>query len=264
MTETLSPRHATLARLPTPGTIFAFLKRLGPAGVVTAFASFLPGMTGTLVLVFLQQIGEWLKSQGTAGVFIAMGAFTLLGGFMLAPTYSFSALCGWSFGVRVGLFAAMGAIMAAGLLNYAWAKVVCQDRVITILEENPKARAIYVSLLRSSRLKTLGVVTLLRLPPTSPFALTNVLLAATKVPFMTVVAGTLVGMLPRTLIVVVASAGLSRLDAEAKQNPVTWVIAILLTVLALASLGWLGRRALEQATSSGGPDIVPKTQTPAV
>lgn len=262
--ETLAQPSTRLAALIDFAQIISWLKRLGPAGVVTVLAGTLPPVMGFVVIAFISKIGDWLRTHGTTGVLTAIVAFTVLGGAMLAPTYSFSALCGWAFGIRVGSFTAMTAIVAAAMVNYVWAKVVCKDRLTRLLDENPKSRAIYHSLLTSSELKTLGVTILLRLPPTSPFALTNVLLAATKVRFMTVFAGTVVGMLPRTLIVVFVLAHMSRLDLS--QSKALFIGGLVSMVVVLGILGWLGRRALDHAIATGEvpPDTRPTPTPPSL
>lgn len=240
--------------------LFTTLRRLGPAGIVAGIASTLPPITGTALLVFVPKVAPWIRDHGTYAPFVVIALYWLLGGAMLLPTYGYSATCGWAFGSAVGAFTALTGIVGACMLNFLWARAVCQDRVTKLLNENPKSRAVYAALLGGSRLKTLGIVTLLRLPPNSPFALTNVLLAATKVPLMTVMAGTLVGMLPRTLIVVLAAAQMSQLDPDEKRSPWMWAFGIGSTIAVLAVLGFIARRALERATAAPSPE--PHTPTP--
>lgn len=240
-------------------------RRLGPAGWVTLFASTLPPLLGMTVLATSLKLAPWLKSHMPESMFMTAGAFAVLGGAMLAPTYSFSWLCGLSFGLVPGVFTAMTAITSAGMLNYLWARAVCKDRITTLLDEHPKSRAIHQSLLHGSALKTFVIVTLLRLPPTSPFALANVLLAATKVPLLTVFGATVLGMLPRTAIVVAAGAGLESLDPDMKKNPLVWAGGIVVTVIVLVILGVVARKALEQATrpdDSSPPHPAPSGVTP--
>lgn len=230
--------------------VLQILRRLGPAGWVTVLSGTLPPILGMTILATSLKLAPWLDSHRPLSVFLTAAAFMLAGGMMLAPTYSFSWLCGLSFGFSVGLATGMTAITGAALINYAWARAVCKDRITTLLDENPKSRAVHNALLHGSPLKTFGIVTLLRLPPTSPFALANVLLAATKVPFVTVFFATLLGMLPRTAIVVAAGAGLESLDPDVKKNPLVWAAGIVVTIIVLMILTAVSKKALAQATAT--------------
>ena len=66
--------------------------------------------------------------------------------------------------------AALVGFTGGGLLGYQVARRVSKDRVEELIEGNPKARAIRDALRRRGPWRTLLVVTLLRLPPNSPFA----------------------------------------------------------------------------------------------
>ncbi|MEY5033313.1 MAG: hypothetical protein RL354_2344, partial [Planctomycetota bacterium] len=125
------------------------------------------------------------------------------------------------------------------------------------IDRHPRGRVIRDSLSRESRWKTFLIVTLLRLPPSSPFALTNYALGATKVPFWLAMVATPIGMLPRTAIVVfLASAavagGATDLLSVLDTTP-TWalVTGIVMSVLVIAVIGSLANRALERLTQGG-------------
>lgn len=235
--------------MPAPSQILATLRRLGPAGVVAALAGVLPAVAGALILVNLPSLGRFLRDHAPGSAVLAAAAFVVVGGAMLAPTYSFAILCGWSFGPVLGPLTAVPAIALAALANYAWARRVMRDRVVKLLEEKPASRAVYNALLRASPLKTLLVVCLVRLPPNSPFAVTNVLLAATRVPVPTVLLGTVLGMLPRTVIVTLAAAHMRQLSAEQRNDPRLWILGLALTIGALALLAHLSKKALSAATT---------------
>lgn len=237
------------------------LRSLGPAGILAAFAGTIPGMTGVTLLASVSSLGPWLREQGAYAVFFLVLAYWAVGGAMLLPTYGYSATCGWAFGPLIGGIAALSGIVGASLINYLWARAVCKDRVVKLLDSDPRSRAVYHALLGGSRLKTLGIVCLMRFPPFAPFALTNVLLAATRVPPGIVFLGTLLGMMPRSLIVVVAASKMANLSETEKTHPAVFIGGIAVTVAVLWILGVLSNRALTNATRTATP--LPATPQPA-
>jgi uncharacterized membrane protein YdjX (TVP38/TMEM64 family) len=123
------------------------------------------------------------------------------------------------------------------------------------IDRHPRGRVIRDALARGSKWRTFAVVTLVRLPPSSPFAMTNYMLGATGVPFWLAMVATPIGMLPRTAIVCflaasAVSAGASDL-VEVYRNTPTWVLVsgIVASVAVVAILGQLATRALEQLAS---------------
>ena len=102
--------------------------------------------------------------------------------------------------------------------------------------------------------KTLGMVTLLRLPPNSPFALMNLLMSSVKVPRVPFVLGTIIGMSPRTVLAVVIGAGVNELTNDELTKAVPdWVIygGIGLTVVVMVVIGIVANRAIERLTGKG-------------
>ena len=112
----------------TPGPwahVAAFYRgmlRLGPAGLLTAIASVSPLIGGFLVLGFIQHLAPWIQTHGIAGSLVYVIAFWFLGGFAIVPTYAYSGLAGWTFGVVTGFWLAMAAFTGASFLGYALAQ----------------------------------------------------------------------------------------------------------------------------------------------
>lgn len=225
------------------------LRRLGPAGPMAVVASTLPPLGGFVLVGTVTKVAPWLREHGALGPVLYAGAFVVLAGLAVIPTYATSVVGGWAFGFRVGFVAAMAGFVGAALLAYVVGRKGAGDRVIRMIEEKPKWRAVHQSLLGSGFGKSLLVVTLLRLPPTSPFAVLNLLLAATRVNLTAYVLGTLIGMSPRTAVVVYAAAGFSQLDFE-QQAGQAWmfVAGIVVTVVVIFILGSLAHRAVEHVT----------------
>jgi uncharacterized membrane protein YdjX (TVP38/TMEM64 family) len=91
-----------------------------------------------------------------------------------------------------------------------------------------------------------GLVALLRLSPLLPFAATNLVLAAARVPVLPFLAGTALGIAPRVCVVALAGSGLSELDLSRSSDQRLAVLGAVATVLVLVVLTRLARRVLRQ------------------
>ena len=96
------------------------------------------------------------------------------------------------------------------------------------------------------RLGTLLVVALLRIPPASPFALANFVLAAARVSLGEYVLGTLIGIAPRTALTTFAGAGLEQLRFDNVQDRWMVVAGVVATIVVCVVLGILANRALRR------------------
>jgi uncharacterized membrane protein YdjX (TVP38/TMEM64 family) len=206
-------------------------------------------------LASLAPLSDWLLQHRSAGLALYTVAFVLGAGLGFLPTYAQSILGGWVFGLAAGLPAALVGFTGGGLLGYVVARRVSKDRVEALIERNPKARAIREALVGRGPWRTLLVVMLLRFPPNSPFALTNLVMAATGVPLPTFLAGTFLGMLPRTAVAVSLAAAAAATGAEDIQTFVRhrgpWLLAfgIVGGMAVLGILGAIARRALDRVTA---------------
>ena len=159
------------------------------------------------------------------------------------------------FGLAAGLAAALVGFAGGGLLGYQVARRVSKDRVLALIDGSPRARAIRDALVGRDPWRTLLVVTLLRLPPNSPFALTNLVMATTGVPLPAFLGGTLLGMLPRTAVAVALAAAASAGGAEDIQAFVRhrgpWLLAagVVGGMAVLGVVGAIARRALARLTA---------------
>jgi uncharacterized membrane protein YdjX (TVP38/TMEM64 family) len=207
---------------------------------------------GTLLLAALGPLSEWLLYHRPLGLALYTVVFVLGAGLGFLPTYAQSILGGWVFGVGLGLPAALLGFTGGGLLGYRVARRVSRDRVLALIETNPKARAIRDALVGRSPWRTVLIVTLLRLPPNSPFALTNLVMATTGVPLPAFLAGTFLGMLPRTAVAVALAAAAASTGAEDIQTfvrhrgPVLLLAGIVGGMAVLGVVGAIARRALRR------------------
>lgn len=219
-------------------------RRLAPLAIVSLA---LPPIGAALLLGYLSRIGPWLQGLGLEGVALYVVGFAVLGGFALLPTYAPALLGGWAFGDGIGLPAALAGFVLASAINYAWAQRWSVEHAAQLLRERPRWLAIRNALVGQSWWKTLLVVALVRVPPNSPFALSNAALAAARVPIGAYLLGTLIGLAPRTAVAVKAGTHLSTLDFSTRDAFGSAAVAIGLAMLVLGILGWLARRALDSA-----------------
>ena len=238
-----------------PSSPFSLARALGPTGLLGVAWTAAPAVCGTLLLASLGPVSEWLLYHRPAGLAAFTVVFVLGAGLGVLPTYAQSILGGWVFGVALGLPAALVGFTGGGLLGYHVARRVSKDRVEDLIARNPKARAIHDALVGRGPWRTLLVVALLRLPPNSPFALTNLVMATTGVPLPAFVAGTFLGMLPRTAVAVALAAAAAATGAEDIQTFVRhrgpWLLAAGLVggMAVLGIVGAIARRALRHVTA---------------
>jgi uncharacterized membrane protein YdjX (TVP38/TMEM64 family) len=236
-------------------------RRLGPAGILGIVWTFLPAVCGTTLLVYADTVGAWLRAHEANGPVIYAGGFIVLSGLGILPTYASAILGGWAFGFAVGFPAALAGFVGGSLLGYGIARKASGDRVKRIIAEKPTWRAVHDALVGGSYAKTLGIITLLRVPPNSPFALTNLVLASVKVPLSAYVVGTLVGMAPRTAVVLYIATLFRDMSAKeaAKQTP-WWYYAIMIgaSLVVLLVIGMIAKAALARVTGgqrAGAADV---------
>jgi uncharacterized membrane protein YdjX (TVP38/TMEM64 family) len=249
---------------PATPSVGEVLRRLGPTSLLAVGALVLPPIGSIVLFATMGTTGPWLKSHGLQGVAMYSLAFALLGGFALLPTYAQSALGGFAFGVAWGVPAALVGFVGGAVIGYEIARRASGDRVMKLLNEKPKWRAVRDALAGPIRtdgspsghpfLRTFGLVALLRLPPNSPFALTNLVMASVQVPRMPYVLGTLVGMAPRTAAAVIIGAGVKEFTKDTVTGAVPgWaiVVGILVMLVALGIVGMIANKVIAKVTSPG-------------
>jgi uncharacterized membrane protein YdjX (TVP38/TMEM64 family) len=132
------------------------------------------------------------------------------------------------------------------LLAYAIGRGIARDRVLEVIHENPRANLIHRALLSAHAGRTTLVVALLRVPPASPFALANFVLAAARVPLLEYTIGTFLGIAPRTAMVAFTAAGLQQLQFKNSSETWTVVAGIVATIVVCVVLGVLCNRVLRR------------------
>lgn len=214
----------------------------------------MPPLGGILLLAYIGDISDWLQTHQAMGVVLYALIFMFSAGFGALPTYSQALLGGWAFGPVVGFLAAWAGFIGASMVGYTIARTVSRRRVERMIEDNAKAKAVRDALIGHGLVRTTAIVALIRVPPNSPFALTNLAMAASGVRLMPYIIGTALGMAPRTFAAVwLAAEGAKRGDNLAdlfKRDKLEIVIALAITFAVLGVIGFIAKKALAKVSGA--------------
>jgi uncharacterized membrane protein YdjX (TVP38/TMEM64 family) len=227
----------------------AVLKRLGPVVPLVIVVTVCTVIGLTLLAGHMKPVSHWLQTHGSWAIGVYVLGFAVMAGLGLLPTHIQAVLGGLVFGFSRGLGGALAGILGAATIAYVIARRVSGERVIGLISEQPKWKAVYDALLGGGFWKTIGIVTLVRLPPNSPFAITNLVLAATGVRWVAYAIGTVVGIAPRTAAAVWIGSQLADLDLANTRQTWFFVSGIVALVLVVAIIGAIAKRALAKVTA---------------
>ena len=246
----------------TASTARSTLRDLGPSAILAAFWAAGPAVLGGLLLIYLGAVAEFLIGLGPWGWLLYAVMFMVSAGVGFLPTYGQSVLGGWTFGFWLGFPGAMLGFVGGSVIGYFIAHGVSKDKVERVIAANPKSRAVRDALVGRGFWRTVGTVTLVRIPPNSPFAITNLLMASAGVRFWPYLIGTTVGMAPRTGIAVYAAHYARHLsDPPAKDllefiKSTPWQVTVggaVSLVVVMMILVYIGNKALAQVARNDAP-----------
>jgi len=238
----------------------SIFRGLGPAGPLAVLWLVVPGTAGLALVLFIDPVSVWLREHGSLAIALYVAVFAVSSGLGLLPTYAQALVGGWAFGLLAGVPAALGGFLGGSLIGYAVAKRASGDRVHTLIEAHPRASAVRRALVGRGFWPTLGIVSVIRIPPNSPFAVTNLTLASCGTALAPYGFGTLLGMTPRTALLVglaaagAAEAGDEGLSTYMSEPKKTWqlVLAIGTALAAMSVLYLIGNRAINQVIDREG------------
>ncbi|WDE95422.1 VTT domain-containing protein [Lentisphaera profundi] len=225
--------------------IKSFIQDLGNFGPLLAFSVVGPGLGAIALTTSADHWLEALRSQPYSLLIFFLCGVSLTG-VSLIPTHAVSLVAGILFGAIVGPAYAILTITSASIVSYSLFSRFLDDQLLSLLEKKPKAYLIYNELLKSTGLKTLSMVILIRLSPVMPFAGTNVLLAAGKVRKREYILGSAIGLAPRVILVTIAGSNLSSLDLGQGADRSVFILGITATLVSLAIIGKVSRQALKK------------------
>ncbi len=226
--------------------VVAALRELGPrVGSVAVLSALVPGALGTALIVGLglslsviaQALGLaqlYAPAEAARVLLIAVLCFAPLmaiaTGSMLLPTYAMSFFAGALFGMWGGGAAAMFGVTFGGLIGYGWGVLLVRGKVMEVIESHEKARIVRRAIVDRSLLQETMVVGLIRLPANSPFALTNLFMSSLGVRMIPFLAGTFLGILPRTLFAVWLGAQAESLVSAQDRDRTTQIILMIVGI----------------------------------
>lgn len=235
--------------------------RAGPAAIVAAI---LPALGGFVLLGSIPAIAPRLGELGLAGLALYIVVFAVTSGLAILPTFAQAALGGYAFGLTMGLPGALLGFLGGSMIGYLTARRITGDDALAGIRRHPKWHVVVRAFFPDAEgdgshrgfWRTLGVIALLRLPPNSPFAVTNLVLASVRVDLVAFAVGTLIGMLPRTAVVVylgtLVEGELTKDNSLASARPGWFLpVGIGLSVAVLLTLARLGDVAIKKAIARG-------------
>ncbi len=237
-----------------PASIGDWIRALGPTGPLALIWTAGPPLGSIALFAYMNTIGTWLRSHEVEGLILYTVCFIALTGVALLPTYASAILGGWAFGFAWGFPGAMIGFLGGASVGYFIARLVASDRIDHLIHTDRRWTAVRDALVGSGFLKSTLIISLVRLPPNSPFALTNLVMASIKAPYSAFIAGTALGMAPRTALVLYLAVQLrDKMASEAWKSGTPWwwipvAMAIGLTVLGILAL--IARAALNHVTST--------------
>jgi len=242
---------------PGNDSIGAIISRLGPAAWLAAAWTVTPALMGFLLLANMEPASEFLSARSErggaeflGGVALYIAIFVFSAGFGLLPTYSQAILAGYAFGLAWGFPAALIGFTGASLVGYLIARTVARRRVEREIHAHPKAEIVRDAFVRHGFWRALGILVLLRVPPTSPFSLMNGVMAVSGVRILPYILATALGMAPRTFAAIWIG---SEIEAWGEAERPRWLIVggIVLTIGIVVYLGKLANQAIARATRGG-------------
>jgi uncharacterized membrane protein YdjX (TVP38/TMEM64 family) len=208
-----------------------------------------------MLIARLDLAANWLGALGQGAIIAYVVLFALTSGLGLLPTYAQALAGGWIFGLEAGTIAALCGFTGGAIVGRIVAGRVAGQGLQGVFEQAPRAAAVRDALLERGPWGTTGVITLLRIPPNSPFALTNLALTACGAAWIPYIIGTAVGMLPRTAVVVGLGAAGAATGAESllellESSDRRWMLigGIVAAIVVLVVLGRISQNAIARVT----------------
>lgn len=203
----------------------------------------------------LLSLVAWIRGAGWAGAVVFAGAY-VLSTVLFLPGSILTLGAGFAYGVGLGtLIVTIGANLGA-LLAFVLGRTVARDWVAARVQSNPRFAAIDRAVGREG----FKIVLLTRLSPIFPFNLLNYAFGLTQVSLRGYALGSLIGMLPGTIMYVYLGSLVTNLSALAAGRPsggtgqqLFYFAGLLATVGVTIYVTRLARRALAEATEPRRP-----------
>lgn len=231
-----------------------YTRGFGKIGSMAGVTTFLPILgSAILVLTAWTWLAPWLKEQDLIGVGIFVVSMWVLSGFALMATNILGTVAGMAFDFQLGIAAQMIGLLGAATLMFFVARKYATADFVTSLDDKPRFQAVHRALLNESSARTFLLVTLIRMSPAMPFAVTNFLLSAAGVSFWVFIFGTMLGMAPRAMALVYVGTTFTEIKEMNGYEPaelVPLILGILATGLVIVIISLVSKRALANMTAN--------------
>ena len=213
----------------------------------------LPLTCGLILLANINFAHQWLGSEDFKAAAIFAASYAVLTGLGILPTYAATIVGGWVFGVELGFAACAAGYLGGSTIGFGISKLVCSDHVATWIDSRKRWRIIRKTILEENFWKATGIIALIRLSPSGPFAVTNLVLAACGARWKEFLIGSSVGIAPRTLFACFMAAtgsatGATDIQSLAQnQGVLAVIVGIVIFIVTLAVIGGIARAALDRA-----------------
>ncbi len=197
---------------------------------------------------------QWIRAAGTAGVGIFILTY-VLAAVLFLPGSVLTLGAGFVYGVITGTVIVWVAANTSAALAFLLGRTLARQWIAGKVHANPRFAAID----RAVGAQGFKIVLLTRLSPAFPFSLLNYAYGLTGVRFRDYVLGSLIGMLPGTIMYVylgslvtsVTELASGRASGGTGQQ-LFYFAGLAATVLATVYVTRVARRALAQATGAAG------------
>lgn len=134
----------------------------------------------------------------------------------LMPRWPFAVLCGFAYGIGVGVLVASLSGFFGAALHYGLAKSLLSSSERVSIESKPWFRALQATP------RPFLAITAVRLFPLSNFAVTNLVCGLLRIPLGRYLGASALGMLPSTVVYVMAGSG----ALEGNIRKMVWSVAV--------------------------------------
>ncbi|MEZ5973451.1 MAG: VTT domain-containing protein [Planctomycetota bacterium] len=218
-------------------------KELGTLGPIAIFMVAGPGV-GAAVLAAVHE--RWLpplQEMGWHGLPWFLGVTALLCGLSLLTNHAGSLLGGMLYGPWWGSLWALVASGGAAWIGFLVLRPLCRSKALEALSHRPRLEALHAELTAGHTTRAILLVALIRMSPLLPFAATNLLMATTTIRAWAFVVGSILGMIPRVLMVAWIGSTLTELDWSRAEDRRLFYIGVASAVLVFAMVRALAKKA---------------------
>ena len=156
--------------------IYNHFKELGTLTPIALVTAFLPLIGSSILVLLAPPLGNWLRGNWEIGTPLYLFGVLIFCGFALLPTNIVGVLAGWSFGLDLGITILIAGIVGAASISFLIHSRLLGDKLPRVFDTHPRAKAIYQALVGQNVWRAALIISLVRLSPAMPFALTNFLM----------------------------------------------------------------------------------------